>query len=194
MDQADLVFNIVCDVVAPSSIYTKNEVAMIMLVNKCSVGSKLLHNSSIVHKAKYLLQLLRKNTKSLVLCKEKKDTEKTKRMEKVQKKILDSVFADSLLLDFFTMGLISEYKEQMYKNKTDYYFTYEDRITMYEYELIIDKYFGGEQKVFEHIHDPNNPIFHDTNKYNYTFYYYHEIYKGCSVLNDEQFEDFQDYD
>jgi hypothetical protein len=192
MDRSDLVLQIVCSCAPNDAFYTKEEVSKLMLVSKACIDIPILKDSQDIYKAKYLLDELNYNTITLAIARDKKEKElkalkRLKRLEKKEKKILQQVLEQGteMLRDCFTVGLMAVYKEQIYDNKTDYYFTHTDRAVLYEYERIVNANFGGEQAVYEHHHNPRHCMFQDDKNHHhqYAFYYDHESY-GSSVLDD----------
>lgn len=186
MDRLDLIFGIVCDVAEPSTIFTKEEVGTLMLVCKSCADCTLAKHVAVVHKATYLLDQLHSNTISLAFAKRKSETEKYDSLETKEEDIIKEVFQDKKLLEHFTMGLMAEYKELIYDGKHDMYFSYQDRDVLDEYELIVETYFGGENAVYEHEHDPEHSMFQvkSTGSY-YSFYYEYEIYGYCILDYDD---------
>ena len=172
MDQSDLVLSIVCDIATPSIPYTKEEIGTLMLVSKTCVNCQLTKDSVDVLKAQYFLEELNSNAISLAFAKNKEDTEKIVQLKTKKTEILDTIFnEEGQLLDYFTMGLMATYKEMIYDSKHDCFFRDIEYAIMFEYDCIIDKYFGGEQAVYDHIHKPMHPMFQYTDMYYYSFYY-----------------------
>lgn len=186
MDRADLVFSIVCDSNV-GKIFKKEEVAALMLVSKDCVGCELLKDSICVYKARYLLEQLHSKTISLVFAKNKGETQKVEQLEQTEKEILQSALE---VQDFFIMGLMADYKEKVYDSKTDAYFSSTDDAMMCEYKRIVNTVVGDDDAVYNHIHDPNHPIFQDGNKHYYCFYEEYEINEASifDVYYDEEDE------